>query len=166
MSRLVTFVEWLSKALFTLSSLLLLFMTLSVTCDVLLRYFIKKPTIWVNEISGYMLVSVAFLGAAYTLKAGGHVKVDVLYEKASRKIKHILTVIAYCLTLGYILVLTVKGLQMVELSFSNHWHASTLLGTPLFIPQAAIPLGGLVIVLQILVLLRKEFLALRSDKTS
>lgn len=158
--------EKISKVLFNFSSLLLLFMTLSVTIDVLLRYLLSKPTIWVNEVSGYLLVCIIFFGASYTLRTGGHVKVDLLYEKASLKTRHILTIIAHLFTLGYVTVLSVKGSQMVFLSFSNNWHASTLLGTPLFIPQLAVPLGGFVLALQILALLAGEILELRAGKAS
>lgn len=155
----------ISKALFDFSALLLLFMTLSITADVFLRYFINKPTIWVNDVSGYMLVWIIFLGASYTLKEGGHVKVDLLYEKASEKTRHILTIIAHLFTLAYVGVLSIKGLQMVLLSYSHNWHASTLLGTPLFIPQVAIPLGGFVLSLQVLALLAEEISELRAGKS-
>jgi TRAP-type C4-dicarboxylate transport system permease small subunit len=46
--------------------------------EICMRYFVRQPLVWSVEICEYILFSVAFLGAPWLLKKGGHVSVDIL----------------------------------------------------------------------------------------
>jgi TRAP-type mannitol/chloroaromatic compound transport system permease small subunit len=52
---------------------------------VVLRYVFDIGLIWLQESVIWMHAVVFMLGAAYTLYAGDHVRVDVFYRKMSRK---------------------------------------------------------------------------------
>ena len=54
-------------------------------CDIILRYFFNKPLTWDIEITEYILFALAFFGAAWLLKEGGHVRIDVLDNFLSEK---------------------------------------------------------------------------------
>ena len=54
-------------------------------CDIILRYFFNKPLTWDIEITEYILFAVAFFGAAWLLREGGHVRIDVLDNFLSEK---------------------------------------------------------------------------------
>ncbi len=56
-------------------------------CDIILRYFFNKPLTWDIEITEYILFAVAFFGAAWLLREGGHVRIDVLDNFLSEKRK-------------------------------------------------------------------------------
>ena len=56
---------------------LLVFAWLSVNLEVVLRYFFNRPQIWVVEVTEYILVFAAFMGAAWVLKEEGHTVIDV-----------------------------------------------------------------------------------------
>lgn len=56
-------------------------------CDIFLRYFLNKPLTWDVEFAEYMLFSVAFFGAAWLLREGGHVRIDVMDNLLSEKSK-------------------------------------------------------------------------------
>ena len=58
------------------------------TCfEVFSRYLLNAPTIWAFEL-GYMAMGThALIGAAYTLREGGHIRIDVLYSRFSDKAK-------------------------------------------------------------------------------
>ena len=52
---------------------------------VVLRYFFDAGWIWLQELTVWMHAMVFLLGAAYTLKAGDHVRVDVFYRRMSAR---------------------------------------------------------------------------------
>lgn len=52
---------------------------------VVLRYVFDVGFIWVQESVIWMHAAVFMLGAAYTLREDGHVRVDVFYRNMSRK---------------------------------------------------------------------------------
>ena len=50
---------------------------LLISCDVTMRYFLDRPQVFVDELASFLEVLVVFGGAAYTFRAGGHVRVIV-----------------------------------------------------------------------------------------
>src|SRR3989440_8379759 len=54
---------------------------------VLLRYVLGLGSIWLQESIIYAHAALFLLAAAWTLKEGGHVRVDVFYSGASPRVK-------------------------------------------------------------------------------
>jgi TRAP-type mannitol/chloroaromatic compound transport system permease small subunit len=54
---------------------------------VLLRYAFGAGSIWLQEAVGYAHAGMFMLAAAWTLAAGGHVRVDIFYASASARQK-------------------------------------------------------------------------------
>lgn len=58
------------------------------TCTVVvMRYFLETGSIALQESVTYLHSLLFLLGAAYTLKRGGHVRVDILYQRFSPRIQ-------------------------------------------------------------------------------
>jgi len=64
---------------------LCLAMALLTTVIVLLRYGFDLGSVAAQEAVSYMHGSLFMLGAAYTLKTGGHVRVDIFYQHFSAR---------------------------------------------------------------------------------
>ena len=73
-----------------LAGAILVFMGASVVFEVVMRYFVNRPTRWVVEFSEYMLLSMAFLAGGWVLRSEGHVKIDVLVEVLPPRVQTIL----------------------------------------------------------------------------
>lgn len=73
--------EWTGRAV----SWLTLGMVLATVAVVVLRYAAGVGLIWLQESVTWMHAIVFMLGAAYTLKADEHVRVDVLYRDMSER---------------------------------------------------------------------------------
>ena len=64
------------------------------TCGVVsARYIFNVGSIGMQELVMYLHGCVFMIGIAFTLKEGGHVRVDVLHEKLSEKNKAIIDII-------------------------------------------------------------------------
>ncbi|MEJ2405613.1 MAG: TRAP transporter small permease subunit [Candidatus Thiodiazotropha sp.] len=74
-----TFNEGLGRAVSWLS-LLMVLVTVTI---VVLRYVFDLGWIWLQESVTYMHASLFLVGAAYTLKHEGHVRVDIFYQRFS-----------------------------------------------------------------------------------
>jgi C4-dicarboxylate transporter DctQ subunit len=66
-----------------LAGLLLVASVLIECLEIFMRYCIKRPQIWSMDACEYILFGVAFLGAPWLLKKGGHVSVDIIIERLS-----------------------------------------------------------------------------------
>src|SRR5687768_12386570 len=78
-----------------LISLTMLFLVLSITYEVVARYFFRSPTVWVYESSTMANGSAFMLGCAYALYKGAHVRTDVFWENYSERTKGVIDLISY-----------------------------------------------------------------------
>ena len=78
------FIDWTGRAI----SWLTLGMVLTTFTVVFLRYVFDTGWIALQESISYMHALVFLIGAAYTLKHNEHVRVDIIYEKLSKKTRH------------------------------------------------------------------------------
>jgi TRAP-type mannitol/chloroaromatic compound transport system permease small subunit len=95
--RLVAAIDGLSTAAGWLAGWLILPMIFGVAYEVVARYAFNAPTRWAGTLT-YMLYGSQFmLAAAYTLRAGGHIRTDVFYERWSARTRAIVDALSYVL---------------------------------------------------------------------
>jgi TRAP-type mannitol/chloroaromatic compound transport system permease small subunit len=128
-----------------LSGGLFVFMAFFITYDVLARkwgsYAALPTTRVTDEISGYMLVLAATWGLAYTLKAEGHVRIDVLLPYMPRRLRAAMDFIAMVCMGVFAGILSWKIWGLVLDSLASGIRSSTYLLTPLYIPQGILGVG-------------------------
>jgi TRAP-type mannitol/chloroaromatic compound transport system permease small subunit len=78
-------IEQLNEHLGRLVSWLSLAMVLVTFVVVVLRYAFDLGWIWLQESITFMHAALFLVGAAYTLKHGGHVRVDIFYHRFTPK---------------------------------------------------------------------------------
>jgi TRAP-type mannitol/chloroaromatic compound transport system permease small subunit len=83
--RLASLLDALSERIGRLVSWLTLGMVLATVTVVVMRYAAGMGLIWLQESINWMHSLVFMLGAAYTLKADEHVRVDVFYRGMSER---------------------------------------------------------------------------------
>lgn len=94
-------------ALTYFSGFIIVFIMALVCYNVAARYFLKSPLMWASDISGYLLVYITFLPAAYLLIIDAHVRVDFIINMLSEEKRRKVSIAAsflgliYCLTFTY-----------------------------------------------------------------
>jgi C4-dicarboxylate transporter DctQ subunit len=124
-------------------------MTFMVTYAVVMRYAFNRPIGWSEEISIYLMIWAAFLGAAYALKEDAHIGVDLLLSRLPEKIKPCFLLFHCVVGLIFCSILFFKGLELVKFSIGLN-NRSIAIDFPLFIPQLAVPVGSAILFLQFL----------------
>jgi len=112
---------------------------------VFMRYVVKHPPIFVEEVSAYLLVLIVFFAAARTFREGGHIRVEVVEGRLPQRVRLWLREIVLFLGLTYGLVLEWEVWRLIQASraFSVK---SFFLRVPAYIPQGLILFGlGLLI---------------------
>ena len=143
--------EAVGKAMTAVSMVLMLVLCLPITYEAVARSF-GYPTIWVFETTLYAFIFLGFLGNALAIQAGAHFRVTLLPDLFPR-FARAFDLVAIFATLGFALLIIAAGLYFAHYSWTNDILSATLLEVPLWIPQLAIPLGGLGLFLQTLVVL-------------
>lgn len=153
--RLIDIVnEWMGKifCFFILSLSFLVF------ADVFMRYLFNSPIIWATEINQYQLVTLVFLSGGYTFLHNGHVRVDILYGSLSSRTKSKLDILTSIMVFFLVIVLIRYGTEIAWESFVERHSATTVTATPLWPSQLTIPLGGLLLGLQCMAKLIRDFI--------
>lgn len=99
MHSVSTFLDSLSRWIGRIASVGILFMTVVTFVIVVLRYGFGIGSIALQESVMYMHAVVFMLGAAYTLREDGHVRVDIFYRQFSPKLKAIVNLLGTLLLL-------------------------------------------------------------------
>ncbi|WP_420393157.1 TRAP transporter small permease [Acuticoccus sp.] len=141
--------ETVGRAMTVVSIALMLMLCLPIAYEAVARAF-GFPTIWVFETTLYAFIFLGFLGNALAVRAGSHFRVTLL-ATAFPALKPALDWIAVGATVVFALLIIASGVYFAAYSFEGDILSSTLLEVPLWIPQLAIPLGGLGLLLETLV---------------
>jgi TRAP-type mannitol/chloroaromatic compound transport system permease small subunit len=97
MSWFLRSVDRLSVGFGLLAAVIVAPLILATVYEVFSRYLFNAPTIWAYEL-GYMAMGTNFLlGAAYTLRERGHIRIDVLYAHFTPKVRALVDVAGYLL---------------------------------------------------------------------
>jgi C4-dicarboxylate transporter DctQ subunit len=124
-------------------------MTFTVTYAVVLRYAFNQPIGWSEEVSTYLMIWAAFLGAAYALKEDAHIGVDLLLSKLPERIKPFFLLFHCVIGLIFCSILFYKGVELVQFSINLN-NRSIAFDFPLFVPQLAVPVGSAMLIFQFL----------------
>jgi TRAP-type mannitol/chloroaromatic compound transport system permease small subunit len=117
---------------------------------VLLRYVLGLGSIWLQESILYAHAALFLLAAAWTLKEGGHVRVDVFYAQSAPRTRAWVDLCgALFLLLPFALAIIVFALPYVQRSWATLERSRETSGLPLvFLLKTLIPLFALLLALQ------------------
>lgn len=133
-----------------LAALFLLAIMFATVVKVVFRYGLNEGLIGVDQISGTLMLYVAFLGAAWVLRREEHVTIDLLLGFLTPKTRT--RMIAISSLIGAVICLTVAAFGTLEVLSS--WQRGVLIPAEIEYPRAinlaVIPLGCLCLGLQFL----------------
>lgn len=128
--------------------------------EVIIRYM-KIPTIWQTELAIYLLMMATYVGAAYGLKHGGHIHIDIVIKLLPPKSQEVLLLVVA------VLGLLISG-AIAWYSWPMWWeaveaghHSASLWGPPLIFPYILLPLGMSFLTIQYLIHIARKIALVR-----
>jgi len=128
--------------------------------EVILRYFFNSPTVWANELAQMFFGAYAILAGGYIMRTGGHVNVDILYSRLSKKSRAVLDIFTSTLFFLFCGMLLIYGGSLAWDSLSRFEHSQSAWNPPLYPAKLMIPLAALLLMLQGLAKLIRDILIL------
>lgn len=87
--------------------------------EVVTRTFFNKPTAWVHDLSGWLLVFYVFLGGAWALQKGYFVRVDIAYMHFPARVQAAIDLIVGTTLMAlFAWVMITKGFEFGMRSFN------------------------------------------------
>jgi len=145
-----SFVRKLVKGSGVGGALLFLIVMGVTTYEVVMRYIFNSPTTWSLEISVILTLWGTFLGIAYTLQQGGHTSVDLVIDRLSPRKRKTIKICTYLFMLLFCIFLTWTSLFPAIEAYLIKEVTQSYTRTPLFILMIPIPIGGILLILEIM----------------
>lgn len=133
-----------------ISGVILAAVTLIISAEVVMRYFVGRSIFWEFEVTQISMVYMTFLPAAWLLKKEGHVILDLVLNGLSPKPKALVNSVTSIISALVCLILTWYGASVTWDLFSKGIREATILQPPSFTLYIAIPIGGLLLFIQFL----------------
>jgi TRAP-type C4-dicarboxylate transport system permease small subunit len=148
-----------------LCELALLVMVLLISAEVVARLFHHSFEV-VDELGGYLLSAVTFLSLSVALVGGAYHQVEYFHGRLGPRGKALADLTFTLLSLGFALVLEWQLWRLVSRSYASNVTAPTLLGTPLWIPQAVMVLGVAALIFSLARVLIAKLRALSASRVA
>ena len=136
--------RWLGILTECAAGTILAVMTILVFLTVIYRYFLLAPISWGEEMARFLFIALSMLGAAIAVKDRTHFAITILTSKFPARIRACLEV---AIVLGASVLLCVVIEKGWGLTLLNRNQESPALGVPMSLPYAAVPIGGLLMLL-------------------
>jgi TRAP-type C4-dicarboxylate transport system permease small subunit len=117
----------------------------AVSWQVISRYGFTSPSSWTEEVARFLLIWVGVLGAAWAVRTGVHLGLDVLPRKLTGTSATALKLITLLVVVGFsVAVLIIGGGSLVALTWELKQY-SAVLGLPIAFVYSVIPTAGVLI---------------------
>jgi len=146
------FAEAISNAAGVLSAVCVIAILIIVCAEVVLRQF-KHSMLVTDEIAAYLNAAVVFLGLGYTLKNGGFIRVELLYDALPPALRQCAKWLFTLIAAVFVGMILYYATLHVLYAFEQDTRAISVLETPEWIPQSVMVLGLAVLFLQIIAFL-------------
>jgi TRAP-type C4-dicarboxylate transport system permease small subunit len=128
-----------------LAGVCLIAMMLIITAEVVVRQFFNFSFYVVDEYSGYLLVSLVFLGVGHSFNSGSMIRVTFLRDAMNIHVRNVLSLVFSILCLLYSVILAIQYIRLIYSSYSLGI-GSAFSGTPTYIPQISMVLGMIILI--------------------
>ena len=136
------------ESLAFIAGVLLLLATLFVSYAAVARYLHFRPPVWVLQFTEYALLWIPFLGAAWLLREGGHIRIDTIVSRLNarsrRKLEIIDNILGFIVSVVIFWFGTLHAIDLYQRGIMDVKGISVP-AFPLFL---IIPIGGLTLSIQ------------------
>jgi len=136
------FLDVLEKAVFFIACMILAVLFLNNIADITANQTVGQSLLWSEEINTLLFSWVSFLGAGAIARHGGHIGVDMIYDRCGQKGQYYLRVLYMILALVVVYVMVYYGTKMAL--FVGKYQKSLYLDISLFYFYLPIPIGGVI----------------------
>ena len=137
MKALLFLERYFERALLTLS---LLSMATILFLQVIMRYFLRAPFVWSEEISRYMLVWSAIIGVSLAVRERKHISVDFLPILFGERSHRWFSLISLVSVLAFSCIMVTASIPLIE-RLAAIGQTSPALGIPMWMVYSAVPVG-------------------------
>ncbi len=129
-------------------------MTIIILIQIFFRFVIYKPVPWSEEAARYLMIWMGMLGSVIALRKGRHIGVTALVDILPKKVSFIVGIFVRISMAGLLGIITYYGFNLALFNYSQ---LSAAMEIPMMIPYMAIPVGSVMMIIDLMAELLNEF---------
>jgi TRAP-type C4-dicarboxylate transport system permease small subunit len=141
---------WINRGLFGVSMLALFAACLILTGSVFLRYFLKAPTDWQDEVAVFLLVGAIFFCGAYVQSHRGHVGIEAIASLLPPTLNRWRILFNDLVSLAFCSFFSWKSWALLMEAVHEGQTTSSSWASPLWIPYGIMSMGMTLLALELL----------------
>ena len=127
--------------------MLMAFMVATVTWQIFTRFILNDPSLYTEEIAGFLLIWIGMLGATYALSNKSHIGIDILTKNLVGYKKNLSEVLIYTFIIIFSFsVLIIGGARLVFITLSLA-QVSPALNIKMGYIYLVVPLTGFIMII-------------------
>ncbi|MBL8705357.1 MAG: TRAP transporter small permease subunit [Rhodospirillales bacterium] len=146
--RICNAIDWVNEWMGLAWGFSVVLVTIAAMWEIVARSFFGQATIWANETTIYLSAMTYLIAGGYALRHRRHVRIDVVYLMLSRRAQGRLDLLALLLFCVYAITLVWIGGEIAWTSILQREGTGTPWDPPIWPVKLAIPLAGLLLLLQ------------------
>jgi|GEM_PF-994053 len=126
---------------------------ISITVQVVTRYFFGRPLVWVEELAGYCFLWGVFLGAAVGMKELRHIRIETFVSRLSLRPQACWRALTWVIVTGCCLTIAVQAWDIMDVESRSRTMSLPIdlprhlfYSTPLFVCTVSIAFTGLYLI--------------------
>lgn len=144
-----------------ISGIIIIVLMLSMSYEVVMRYFFKEPTKWAVDFAGYMQYACVLLGSAWVLKIGSHTRIDVLINRLQPRIQSILYIVTSVISFLATAIFCWKGFDATWGAYQHGDFLYREVEVPLSVLYAFLPFAFFLLCIQFIREIHKHWHSLK-----
>ena len=124
-----------------IASIAMVVLTLVTAAGVVMRYIVKSPILWQEEVQAFCQVWMIFLGASVAFRAGSIVAIEMVVESLPEKAQRIVGYIVDMIVLFVLSFLMVKSHAYIQQVFGQSGRPTPILRIPYTLIYGVAPYG-------------------------
>ncbi len=149
MQALLRLVDRLSAAAAVVAAACLALLAVVILAEVAAIAVFRQSLDFTWEYGAFLMAAAFFLGLAWTLNSGGHVRVRLLQDQLPTPLRRAVDLLATLIAFAVAAFLTTSLATLAWGSYLAGSRTFTVTATPLAIPQAIVALGAALLCLQL-----------------
>lgn len=157
----VRYIDATSRAVGKFAMYIVLGMIVILLHETISRTVFNYPRIWTVEVAQFTMAGYYFLGGAYSLLIGGHVRMDLLYGRWSAKKRATADAITFSALLFYLIMLLYGGISGIDYALTYGQVNFSSWGPPMAPIKIIMVVGIVLMILQAIAIFFKDLAVVR-----
>ena len=132
-----------------------------VMAEIIRRAVFGSSFLWTFELSSWLLVGIAFMGLAYTLKTGGHVRVTLVSSRLAPRAQNLVEIVLSGIGLAFTAYLATYILRGTLSTYTMNVRGLSVLEPPIFVIWVVAFIGLCIFSLQFVGIMLDRIVALK-----